>query len=233
VKAFHVLYTDTMNLALERGGYAARLHPDKLIDRGIDREPEPRLRPSDSNALKYAYRVTPAMQQVFDHRLQRTQHAESELSQAQQYWQGRKLELGLTRALAPSQQLDRITQAWEHAISHAPERMRLAQLVEQEQTLTRSVDGLQHYVEQVQQARAAEAQWVPQVGNRGWEEMLEHERVLAAGNDHGLPGDAEAEQLVGQLTRFLDRLSREEEQSQGRALNIRLHERGRDRGMSW
>jgi hypothetical protein len=35
---------------------------------------------------------------------------------------------------------------------------------------------------------------VPQAGRRGWEEILEQERVLAAGQAYGLPRDAEAEQ---------------------------------------
>jgi hypothetical protein len=65
--------------------------------------------------------------------------------------------------------------------------------------------------------------------------MLDAERVLAAGKNHALPRDAEAEQTVEKLERFLAHLSREEDQRQGRALNIRLHETERDRGdgMGW
>ena len=41
VKAARVLYTDVMNLHLERAGHTARLHPDRLRDRGFDRPPNP------------------------------------------------------------------------------------------------------------------------------------------------------------------------------------------------
>jgi hypothetical protein len=178
VKAFRTLYTDTMNLALERGGYAARLHPDSLESRGIDRTPEPRLHPSDSNALKYQYRVTPVMQHVFDHRCQRTQHAESELAQAQEYWAQRKHALGITRELSYDQRLERIVHAREHAIHYALERVSLAQLVEQEQTLMRSVRELEQYVERVQHYHQQEVHFEPRQGREGWQRMLDAERVL-------------------------------------------------------
>jgi hypothetical protein len=233
VKAHRVLIADVINLHLERAGHEARVHPDSLLNRGIDRQPEPKLLPSESRQYREHGIVSERMQQVLEMRAERQQSLAEEQAQARQYWQGRKLELGLTRDLSPAHQLERITQAREHTITQAPERPSLDQLREQEQTLTRSVKDLQHYVEQVQQVQAREAAWVPQVGRRGWEEMLEHERVLAEGKDHGLPSDVEAEQLVGQLTRFLDHLSREEDQQVGHALNIRLHERERGSGMGW
>lgn len=147
----------------------------------------------------------------------------------------RKAALGIARDTPHEQRLERITQAREHAISHAPERVTLAQLREQEQTLARTIEGLEHYIEQVQHVQAREAAWVPRVERRGWEEMLEHERVLAEGKDYGLGRDTDTEQTVQQLERFLARLSHEEAQQVGRAFNIRLHERERTRGrgMSW
>src|SRR5215470_11117170 len=74
VKAFRTMYTDVMNTHLEAAGHGARLHPDRLSDRGFDRTPEPRLAPSDSNALKFEGRVSPRMQQVLEHRQARQQH---------------------------------------------------------------------------------------------------------------------------------------------------------------
>src|SRR6266446_4124444 len=63
VKAARVLYTDVLNLHLERAGRDERLHPDRLTARGFERAPEPRLAPSDSNARKFKQVITPAMQQ--------------------------------------------------------------------------------------------------------------------------------------------------------------------------
>jgi hypothetical protein len=234
VKAHRVMIADVVNLHLERAGYAMRVHPDSLLARGIDRQPEPKLLPSESRQYREQGMVSERMHQVLEIRAERQQSLAEEQTNAQRYWRGRKMDLGLTRDLSPAHQLERITQAREHVITHAPERPSLTQLREQEHMLARTVDGLQHYIEQVQQARAAEAQWVPQAGRRGWEEMLEQERVLAAGQAYGLPRDAEAEQTVQQLERFLELLSHDETPQVGRALNIRLHDRGRDRGgMSW
>jgi hypothetical protein len=235
VKAHRVLIADVVNLHLERAGHEARVHPESLLARGIDREPEPKLLPSESRQYREQGMVSERMHQVLEVRAARQQTRAEEQANAWQYWEGQKRALGLTHDMPMGQRLARITQAREHAISHAPERPSLAQLREQEQTLTRSVDGLQHYVEQVQHAQAREAAWVPRQGRDGWAAMLASERVLAEGTEHGLPRDVEAEQLVGQLTRFLDHLSREEDQQVGRALTIRLHEQERERGsgMGW
>src|SRR5207248_4566886 len=97
VKAARVMVVDILNLHLEHAGHEARLHPDSLEARGIDREPEPKLLPSDSNRLKYHYEVTERMQDVFDHRHAREQSAPAELADAQAYWQRRTVELGITR----------------------------------------------------------------------------------------------------------------------------------------
>jgi MobA/MobL family protein len=236
MKAHRVLIADVINLHLERGGHEARIHPDNLLARGIDRAPEPKLLPSESRQYREAGVSSGRMQQVLTIRADRQQSLAAEQVNARQYWLARKQELGIaTRHMSTATKLERMREARAHAITHAPERPSLAQLREQEQALARSVEGLQHYVEQVQHAKAREAAWVPRQGRHGWEAMLDAERVLAAGKNHELPRDAEAEQTVEKLERFLAHLSREEEQSQGRALNIRLHETERDRGdgMGW
>jgi hypothetical protein len=235
VKAHRVMIADVVNLHLERAGYEMRVHPESLLERGIDRQPEPKLLPSESRQYREQGIVSERMHQVLAIRAARQQSLAAEQATARHYWLARKQALGIaTRHMSTATKLERIREARAHAISHAPERPSLDQLREQEHTLARTVDGLQHYVEQVQQARAAETQWVPQAGRRGWEEMLEQERILAAGQAYGLPRDAEAEQTVQQLERFLEHLSHDETPQVGRALNIRLHDRGRDRGgMSW
>jgi hypothetical protein len=236
IKAHRTMIADVVNLHLERAGYAARVHPDTLVTRGIDRVPEPKLLPSESRQYREQGMVSKRMQQVLAIRAARQQSLAAEQANARHYWLARKQALGIaTRHMSTATKLERIREARAHAISHAPERPSLAQLREQEQALARSVEGLQHYVEQVQHAKAREAAWVPRQGRHGWEAMLDAERVLAEGKDHGLPRDAEAEKLVGQLTRFLDHLSHEETPQIGRALNVRLHDQERDRGygMGW
>jgi hypothetical protein len=234
VKAHRVMIVDVMNLHLERAGHEARVHPDSLLSRGIDREPEPKLLPSESRQYREQGMVSERMHQVLEVRAARQESLAEEQRNTRRYWLGRKIDLGLTRDLSHAQHLERICVAREHAITHAPARPSLDQLREQEQTLARTVEGLEQYVEHVQQAQAREAAWVPRQGRHGWEVMLEAERVLAQGVDHGLPLDAEAESTVQQLERFLEHLSHDETPQVGRALNIRLHERGRDRdGMGW
>ena len=51
-------YSDLMNFHLERAGRAERLHPAQLKERGFDREPEPRVDPSDSNKARYQGIIT-------------------------------------------------------------------------------------------------------------------------------------------------------------------------------
>ncbi len=106
VKAARVLYTDVLNLHLERAGRDERLHPDRLTARGFERAPEPRLAPSDSNARKFKQVITPAMQQVLDHRATRGPHAAAELAEARTYWEQRKQELGIGPGMPLAQQLD-------------------------------------------------------------------------------------------------------------------------------
>ncbi len=125
VKAARVQYVDIVNAHLEYGGYEARLHPDSLEARGIDRAPEPKLLPSDSNRLKYHSEVTERMQQVFDHRFARTQSAPAEMANAQQYWQERKMELDIITSMPMAEQLRHIAQARTQAITRTPHVERL------------------------------------------------------------------------------------------------------------
>ena len=146
VKASRVLYTDVMNLHLEAAGHTARLHPDRLVDRGIDyRTPEPRLRLTDSNDYKYRGNVTERMQQVFEHRQERQQFVTRESLQTRMYWEGRKAELGMTRDLPMEVKLERISEARAQRVQHAPERPTLEQLREEERTFERSVTGLERH----------------------------------------------------------------------------------------
>jgi hypothetical protein len=251
VKAFRTMYTDIMNVHLEAAGHVARLHPDRLSDRGFDRIPEPRLAPSDSNALKYEGHITERMQQVLDHRQARQQYIPAERVQAREYWEERKAALGITRDMPLGAQLTHITQAREQAVHRAPARPTLAQLREQEQALAQRVTGLERHVQDLQQYARREQRIEQRRERRAWPEELAAERVLAAGKAHGLPRDRQAEQLVARLERTvqaqkavqqLRRLAHtlgHDEPQQGAALRITLfdreedREREQDRGISW
>jgi MobA/MobL family len=251
VKAFRTMYTDVMNAHLEAAGHVARLHPDRLSDRGFERTPEPRLTPSDSNALKYEGRITDRMHDVLLHRQARQQHMPAERVQARAYWEERKAELGITRDMPLVAQLTHIAQAREQAVRHAPTRPTLAQLREQEQTLERGIRGLEHHVQDLQQYARREQRIEQRRERREWKEELAAERVLAAGKAHGLPRDRHAEQMVARLERTartahvtqrlrdLAHTLRQDEPQLGAALRITLFDREeerareQDRGMGW
>jgi hypothetical protein len=92
VKSDRVLYTDIVNLHLAQHGHATRLHPDRLEARGFDRIPEPRLLPSDSNALKHHGVMTKGFEEVFAHRAAHALEREAEQVQARTYWAHREPE---------------------------------------------------------------------------------------------------------------------------------------------
>jgi hypothetical protein len=94
-KRERIAYTDIMNVSLERAGSDIRFHPDTLEARGFEREPEPRVLPSDSNKAKYQGEITENWAKVLAHREGRAVHGEEELAQAWTYWEDRKQHLGL------------------------------------------------------------------------------------------------------------------------------------------
>jgi hypothetical protein len=251
VKAFRTMYTDVMNAHLEAAGHGARLHPNRLSDRGFDRTPEPRLAPSDSNALKYEGRITERMQDVLAHRQIRQQYEPKERLQARAYWEERKAELGITRDMPLVEQLTHIAQAREQAVRHAPTRPTLAQLRDQEQTLAQGIRGLEQHVQDLQRYARREQRIEQRREARAWKEELAAERVLAAGTVHGLPRDRQAEQMVARLERTartsdvaqqlreLAQALTQDKPQQGAALRIQLFDREEDRareqgrGMGW
>src|SRR6185295_3634814 len=90
--------------ALERAGCAARLHPDRLQDRGHERTPEPKLLPSESQQYRKHGTITPRMQEVLDIRAARQETHAVEQADARAYWQDRKALLGITDTMdAPAQ----------------------------------------------------------------------------------------------------------------------------------
>ena len=237
VKAHRVLVSDLINLHLEHASHTARVHPDTLVERGIARTPEPKLLPSESRQYREQGTVSTRMHQVLQVRAERQQSAAAEQAQARQYWEGRTLELGTTRAMPRTERLTRIRDAREHVISHGPERRSLTQLREQEQAFVRSVQGLERYVHTVQRSHRREVRLEQGRGRREWRDEFAAERVLAEGQVHGLARDAQAERAVQQLGRYLQHLSHQDEGPSG-GLEVRLYparqrERAQDLGWGW
>ena len=135
-----------MNLHLEWAGSDARLHPDRLMARDLDRTPEPRLRIADSNAYKVRGEVTPLMREVLAHRAARVQHTPTERANALAYWQDRRQILGITRDMLMPERLACVRAAREEAMNDTPGRTRLRALDEHVRTLERSVHELEVYL---------------------------------------------------------------------------------------
>ena len=100
------------------------------------------------------------------------------------------------------------------------------------QRLEQSVMGLERYGEQVRTFLLREEHMEQLLEVRDWRDEAAAERLLAEGVRYGLEPDAYAERTAKQIEDWLG--AQEGEQIGGR-LNIRLHqrERERDRGMSW
>jgi MobA/MobL family len=111
VKAWRVTITDAINVHLERAGESVRLHPDTLEDRELTREPEPKLRPSESQAYRETGTISETMEEVLRIRASRkTTHIHETLN-ARTYWEQRKAELDITRDMDVSEQLAHIAAA--------------------------------------------------------------------------------------------------------------------------
>jgi hypothetical protein len=251
IKAHRVLIADIINLHLERAGQMARIHPDRLERRGLERQPEPKLLPSESRAYREQGIISPRMQEVLAIRAARMQQEAREQTNARAYWEGRKVELGITRAMPLAEQRQRIIQARDHRVHHAPIRPTLAELQEREHRLGQSVTGLERHVQDLQQYARREQRIEQRRERREWKDELAAERVLAAGKRHGLPRDHHAEQMVARLERTgrtsgiaqqlrgVAQALKQDEPQQGAALRITLFDREeerareQDRGISW
>jgi hypothetical protein len=134
-----VLVSDVINVHLERAGLEARVHPGRLDDRGLGRQPEPKLLPSESREYREHGIVSETMQAVLDIRAKRAAQWEREQQNAQHYWEVRKVELSMERDMPQAQCLERIALAREQTIS----RPTLAQLREEERALEQAISQQQ------------------------------------------------------------------------------------------
>ena len=61
VKQHRVLISDILNTHLERNGSVERVHPGTLESRGIDRQPEPKLLPSQSREYREEGKISKSL----------------------------------------------------------------------------------------------------------------------------------------------------------------------------
>jgi hypothetical protein len=227
VKAARVLYCDIVNLYLEAHGHSHKLHPDRLETRGIERTPERRLDPSDSNAYKCDGIITAKMAEVLAHREARASHSPHEQAEAQRDWQQRKKVLGITDTMPLPLRLTLARAARDALVHAAPASVSLEGLTQEHARLAQARGMLEDYSMELEREAQAE-----QAGGdtRPVPDQWRTEAVLAAGVDHALPPDAEAEKIVAIARTFG---YGQEASVSGGALHVRLHERERERGLGW
>lgn len=124
VKLHRVMLADILNLHLEQHGQVARVHPDSLVERGMGREPEPKLLPSEGNAYRTRKHVSPTMAEVLAIRQTRATQPPREQNNARQYWEQRKGVLGITRDMPHAQKLAHVLLRRHGTVERVPERYR-------------------------------------------------------------------------------------------------------------
>ena len=240
IKAHRVLISDVVNVHLEYAGLAARVHPDRLEDRQVDRTPEPKLLPSESRAYREQGIVSPRMQQVLDIRQARTTSDAKEQAQARRYWDARKETLGITETQPMAHKLYTITEARAQCRDHPPERpVRDLDKRWERPLIGNRLSQIYHTPDQHNYGDVTPAN---QVRFRT-EREAQQAGYRRAANDHYGPGTgvartAKASTRTETLAGAFQRLTRLMDPEDGRGhgdLNVRLHaeERDRDRGMSW
>jgi hypothetical protein len=123
-KLHRLMISDLLNVHLERYGHTARVHPESLKSRGIAREPEPKLLPSESAAYRNKGVVSPKMAEVLAIRQARAKEASCEQENARAYWEARKAFLGVTRGMTPREKVAQILLKRHGHIERVPARDR-------------------------------------------------------------------------------------------------------------
>jgi MobA/MobL family protein len=137
VQAHRVLIADVINAHLEANGQVARIHPNSLRDRGIERAPEPKLLPSESHAYRAKGKISATMQQVLTTRAARDRIKEQ--NQARTYWEDRKATLGITRDLPMAEKLRVVVQARAAAKDGPPPRTPAEPLASEQRAIQRAI----------------------------------------------------------------------------------------------
>jgi hypothetical protein len=198
---------------------------------------------------------------VLEHRAAREAHRGEEAAEARQYWEHRKHQLGITRNVPHELALERIAEARQYALTHAPRQRSPLTLGHEALGIQQHVTALEHHREQLTAALAVERVYT-RLGRTIPERTAQrHDALLSEGQALGISRapqpstsllqdreqararQANRERSSPAITKAKDilrRLSVEDEVT-GQGLQVRLREReheherdrGEDRGMSW
>ena len=124
VKMHRLMISDMLNMHLELNGQVARVHPDSLKARGIQREPEPKMSPGESRAYREEGIKSRRVQTVLDIREERATQPPLEQNNARQYWEQRKAFLGITRAMSQPEKIAHILLRRHGNVARVPARYR-------------------------------------------------------------------------------------------------------------
>jgi MobA/MobL family len=124
VKAHRLMIADMLNIHLEQYGFTARVHPDTLESRGIERDAEPKLLPSESAAYREKGIVGETMAAVLSVRQSRGKTRTKEQNTAYQAWEERKAFLGIDRAMPREEKIAAILLKRHGKVVQVPARYR-------------------------------------------------------------------------------------------------------------
>jgi hypothetical protein len=238
VKEWRVTLTDVVNVHLERAGVEERIHPDRLEDREITRQPEPKLLPSESAGYRENGVVSPTMQAVLTIRAEREQTRAHERANAREYWEERKDVLGLTRAMDLPTQLALVGAARALVRDQAP-----AQRVPETAGVAQDAERLLHVGHEAEGDawRDAVLLWAEEQGARALRDVgVDAVQEAWEAGQEGLAAAVQRQPLaqiqpwqnlddaLQDLARQLDALGEERERSGH--VRIRLWDRERDQG---
>ncbi len=241
VKAHRVLIADVINVHLEQAGCLERVHPETLERRGIARQPEPKLLPSESHAYREKGDVSPRMQEVLDVRSARQHTRAHEQANARTYWEERKVTLGLTGEMDVRAQLAVIGAARGQTREQAPATQVLLGEVGMEQD-DRILGGLagEAYVQAQHEARAVweDTQTEQEMLNDGWAAVRtarddgQAALAVALSAQHAQEQTRAWRSLEQDLQALAAQLDRLGEESAGRgSVRIRLWDRDQGLGL--
>jgi MobA/MobL family len=124
VKAHRLMVADMLNIHLEAHRLTARVDPETLARRGIQRQPEPKLLPSESAAFREQGAVGKTMGEVLATRKARTKQRTREDNTAYQAWEERKAFLGIDRAMPREEKIAAILLKRHGKVAQVPARYR-------------------------------------------------------------------------------------------------------------
>jgi MobA/MobL family len=262
VKAHRLMVADMLNLHLEAHGLTARVDPETLARRGLQRQPEPKLLPSESAAYREKGEVSETMGAVLKVRGARTTQRTREENNAYQAWEERKAFLGITRDMTKDEKVSQVLHKRHGTPAQVAARYQPHRDPDEGRELTE--DALQkRWSIPILGNRVSKIYHLPTHANYG--DVGPHNQVrfasegeaIAAGyrrarNAYGVGSDkamvaresrsagraakgtaqTRTRSLAQQIAALTARLEGEE-QAHGRGVRVKLWDREKEQGMSW